>query len=64
MKSEKFNEMRENRWGNEGEIGKIGGSGESTIKNNYNYYDGNLHGMKGICETCLTFQLSKRVWNI
>lgn len=36
-------------------FGKIDGSGESTIKNNYNYYDGDLHGMKGICVMCLTF---------
>ncbi len=25
------------------------------LKTITDYYDGNLHGMKGICETCLTF---------
>lgn len=45
-KSEKINEKRDLGRENEGEIGKIGGSGESTIKNNYNYYDESLHGMQ------------------
>ena len=50
-KNEKFNEKKENEWGNEGKMKNIGGSGEPLFRCDLNAIDkannGDLHVMQG-----------------